>query len=376
MKVLFLAQSLGKAGAERLVLEIANAISVISKDVLVKVVSLAPENEYPSLSEGLDIEYCNSNVHISIFGKSVINISEFEKIVDEFNPDVIHSHTYKAELVSREKPRKGIKYFTHAHGPFLEFEKFTFKVLINKLAFTRFFERLRIFKRYRKINNQFITISSLIDSKLRSQLGSKWNSRIHFMPNAIDYSKFNAKPKEISSNTIKLISVGRMFPEKNHTFLLDVISKLICFEPSINWRLLIAGVGPLKESLSQKIIKLGLSKHVFLPGLVDNIEQTLKISHLYLHSATFEPFGLTMMEAMASSLPIISIDGGGNKDFIHNDYNGYIFSQDTSPETFAKVIIDLVKDNGKYLKMAFAANETAKEYDIANYTKKLIQLYR
>ena len=97
---------------------------------------------------------------------------------------------------------------------------------------------------------------------------------------------------------------------------------------------------------------------------------------MYLHSATFEPFGLTMMEAMASSLPIISIDGGGNKDFIHNDYNGYIFSQDTSPETFAKVIIDLVKDNGKYLKMAFAANETAKEYDIANYTKKLIQLYR
>ena len=85
MKVLLLAQSLGKAGAERLVPEITNAISAISKDILVKVVSLAPENEYPSLSEGLDIEYCNSNVYISIFGKSVINISEYEKIVDKFN---------------------------------------------------------------------------------------------------------------------------------------------------------------------------------------------------------------------------------------------------------------------------------------------------
>jgi glycosyltransferase involved in cell wall biosynthesis len=375
MKVLFLAQSLSKAGAERLVLEISNAINVISKDISVKIVSLATENEYPSLSKGLDIEYCSSNVHVSIFGKSVINISEFEKIVDKFNPDVIHSHTYKAELVSRENPRKGIKYFTHVHGPFLEFEKFTFKTLVNKLSFTRFFERSRIFKRYRKINNQFITISSLIDTQLRNQLEHKWNSKIHFMPNAIDYSKFHVKPKSISSNTIRLVSVGRMFPEKNQTFLLDVMSKLIYFEPNINWRLLIAGVGPLKDSLSEKINKLDLNKHVALPGLVDNIEQTLKISHLYLHSATFEPFGLTMMEAMASSLPIISIDGGGNKDFILNEYNGYIFNQETRPEIFAKAIIKLVTDKGKYLKMAHAANETAKEYDIIKYTEKLIKLY-
>ena len=195
------------------------------------------------------------------------------------------------------------------------------------------------------------------------------------MPNAIDYLKFYAKPKAISSNTIKLISVGRMFPEKNQTFLLDVMSKLIYFEPDINWRLLVAGVGPLKESLSEKINKLDLNKYVTLPGLVDNIEQTLKISHLYVHSATFEPFGLTMMEAMASSLPIISIDGGGNKDFILNDYNGYIFNQDTTPEIFAKAIIKLVTDSGKYLKMAHAANETAKEYDIIKYTEKLLQLY-
>lgn len=376
MKVLMVTQSLGKGGAERLVLEIAHAFKKNQPEVNVKVLSLDTLNDYPELSNGLDIEYCHSNVRLSLTGNSNIDISEFEQIVDGFQPDVIHSHTYKAELVSRENPRKGIKYITHVHGPFYEFDSFAFKTLTSKTSLTRYFERLRIFKRYSQINNQFITISAAIDQQLRKQLGYKWSDQIHLIPNAIDYKKFEAEPHPPTSRDIQLISVGRMFPVKNHSFLIDVLSELNNIDPGFNCKLLIAGHGPLMSDLERKVKQLGLEELITFPGLVDNVQTELKKAHVYIHSARIEPFGLTLLEAMAASLPVVSIDGGGNRDFIINNQNGFLLSRDTSPEEFAQKIIDVIGDQENYLRLAKTANETAQQYDIKNYIERLAELYK
>jgi hypothetical protein len=100
MKILFVTQSLGKGGAERLVLEINKSLKINHPDITVKIVSLSQKNEYKELSKWADIEYCKSSVKLSLTGKSLIDISEYEKIVDEFQPNIIHSHTYKSELLN------------------------------------------------------------------------------------------------------------------------------------------------------------------------------------------------------------------------------------------------------------------------------------
>ena len=43
-----------------------------------------------------------------------------------------------------------------------------------------------------------------------------------------------------------------------------------------------------------------------------------------MHSASYEPFGLVLLEAMAAGIPCVSIDGGGNRDIIINGENGFI----------------------------------------------------
>lgn len=375
MKILFVTQSLGKGGAERLVLEITHAMKKDFPQVEVKIVSLDRENDFTSLSQGLDIEYCNSKVQLSITGKSTIEINEYEEIVDRYQPHVIHSHTYKAELVSRENPRQGIKYITHVHGPFPEFEPFSLKTLTSKVSLARLYERIRILKRYRKIDNKFITISRAIDVQIRNQLGRNWHKNILLIPNAINFMKFNSLPHPPEKNNIELISVGRMFLVKNHEYLLKVILALKNIAPNYNWRLLIAGDGPLKSDLNQQIVELDLQEQLLLPGKIESIEIELKKSHIYVHSAISEPFGLTLLEAMAASLPVVSLDGGGNRDFIENKLNGFILPQTTTPESFAQKIINVVENKDLYLDIANSANKTAKKYDIHAYIQRLFLFY-
>lgn len=374
MKILFVTQSLGKGGAERLVLDISNAFKKAYPNVQIKIAALGPANDYKELTKGLDITFCNSKVELSLTGKSKINIAEFEKIVDEFKPDIIHSHTYTAELVSRENPRQSITYFTHSHADFKEFEPFRIKTFFSKNKITNYFERVRMFNRYSKINNQFITISNNIDANLRAQLPSSWQNRVHLLLNAIDFTKFNAELRKIEGNQIKLITVGRLYPVKNHRFLIEVMDYLVQNFTKYDWNLTIIGEGPERISLESQIESKNLQNNVQLTGLVSDVENKLREHHIYIHGAADEPFGLVMIEAMATSLPVISIDGGGNRDFIENGVNGFIQKELDVPR-FAGNILQLIEEEDLYEKIGLNARKTAQNYDIRPYIDKLFKLY-
>lgn len=374
LKVLFVTQSLGKGGAERLVLDISNAFKKAYPNVIIKIAALGPANDYKEISEGLDITYCNSKVELSLTGKSKINIAEYEKLVDEFKPDIIHSHTYITELVSREKPRQNVKYFTHAHADFKEFEPLRLGTFFSKNTITNYFERLRMFKRYKKVKNEFITISKNIDANLRKQLPSNWHKRVHLLPNAIDFSKFKADVKKIEGKTIKLITIGRLYPVKNQQFLIEVMDQLVQNFSQFDWHLTIIGEGPERKNLEKQIASKNLADKVHLTGLVADVERKLDESHIYIHGAADEPFGLVMIEAMASSLPVVSIDGGGNRDFMENGVNGFI-QKELDAKRFAGRIVQLLEEEGLYEKIGQNARKTAQNYDIRPYIDKLFELY-
>jgi glycosyltransferase involved in cell wall biosynthesis len=374
MKILHVTQSLGRGGAERLVLEIGQAIQRMQLDVQMKIVALAELNEYPELSENLDITYCNSYVRLSLTGKSQIEVGEFEKIVDEFQPDIIHSHTYIAELVSRENPRKGIKYFTHVHSDFAEFEHFPLKSILNKKSWTNLFEKQRLFRRFNKVNNQFITISAAIDENLRCQLGDKWTKNIHLLHNAIDFKKFSQKEiPEYPSRAIRLITVGRFYTHKNQIFLVDVLKYLI--EIDKRFELVLIGVGPEKEKVFARGKELGVEQNITFTGLIETVELELAKSHVYVHPAKYEPFGLVLIEAMAAGLPVVCLDAGGNRDLIEQDKNGFIFPNDCPPELFAKKIIEIVENKTVFANMSKYSRAFASNYDIESYVSKLLALY-
>jgi spore coat protein SA len=96
---------------------------------------------------------------------------------------------------------------------------------------------------------------------------------------------------------------------------------------------------------------------------------------MYLHAATYEPFGLVLLEAMAAGLPIVSYDGQGNRDIIEDGKNGFILTSPT-PKEFANKIIFLLTNKIEYETMSEYAKLYAKKFDIDNYCINLLTIYQ
>jgi glycosyltransferase involved in cell wall biosynthesis len=370
IKILQIIPSLRKGGAERLVLDICNELQK-RKGIIVKLVILYPENEYEFLSKDLDIEVCSSKVVPSLTGKSRIDISDLERIIEDFKPDIINSHLFEAEMVSRCCFYRQAKWFSHCHDNMVQFANFSYKTVLNKRNFTNYFEKRLLFKGYKMNNgNHFIAISN--DTKAFFEKTSN-NYPVTLLANAINYSCFyNSKEKTLTNEKLRLVNIGSLVDKKNQTFLVDVAA-LLKYN-NIPFELNLIGEGPNRDILQEKIQENGLTDFVILPGNVDNVEEYLWLSDIYLHSATYEPLGLVLLEAMAAGLPVISLDGKGNRDIIEEGRNGYmIFKQD--PVLFADKIMELVESPQLYSKMSNYAHEFARKYDIKDYVDRLLEIY-
>jgi len=78
---------------------------------------------------------------------------------------------------------------------------------------------------------------------------------------------------------------------------------------------------------------------------------------------------------MAAGLPVITLDGKGNRDLIEEGKNGYmIFEQNA--ELFAQTIIDMWNDKVKYKPLSEFAQEFARSFDINKYTSNLMVIYK
>src|SRR5690554_6635174 len=91
-------------------------------------------------------------------------------------------------------------------------------------------------------------------------------------------------------------------------------------------------------------------------------------------SATYEPFGLVFLEAMAAGLPIVTLDGKNNRDIIENDKNGYLFEEEKA-ELFADKIIEYTSDLEEYKRLSNYAQDYAKQFDVSTKVKELVKFY-
>ena len=106
----------------------------------------------------------------------------------------------------------------------------------------------------------------------------------------------------------------------------------------------------------------------------ENVQDYLNKSTIYVHSATYEPFGLVQVEAMAAGLPVVALDGKGNRELIQNGSNGFMVSK-VDPIDFAEKIIKIIENNQTYITFSNNSIDFAKKYDIVNYVDELLKIY-
>jgi glycosyltransferase involved in cell wall biosynthesis len=375
MKILHVIPTLGCGGAEVLVANLA--IQQVKAGHDVRIVILEPfhytfENfiSKDELLKLVIIEQISTKIYFSIFKKkAVLSNYEFNDIVLNFLPNIIHSHLFQAELVSRHTIFENVRYFTHCHNNMPQFN--LFKKNNIKRYLTDFFELKWLLSKYKECENHFITISNNTKVYFEKKLPKKFKQSVNYLPNAINSSNyFNEKNRE--SSLFKLISVGNLLNNKGHLFLIDIVYELK--KLNFNIQLDILGYGNMEKVIKAKIIELDLVDEVILRGSVNNVNEYLSKADIYIHGAFKEAFGLVFLEAMASELPVVTTNGGGNAELIIENYNGFLISNRSS-EDFIDKVKYLIENKDARLKMGENAKKFSTKFDMVQMELNLSKLY-
>lgn len=371
MRVLHIIKSLHKAGAEKLCIDICNELYK-RENVEVLLLSMSEKNDFDKSKFNFPFRVIDSKVLPSISKTSIVDDAQFIQVVNEFKPDIIHSHLFWAELLSRYTIFPNLVYISHCHDNMAELNKPTLKSFFTKSGITKLYERYWMLKKYKKAKNNFIVISK--DSQLYFERVLPENIKnIKLLHNAIDVKHFCQKQNKIkNTDKIKLVNIGRFAIYKNQQFLIDVVRyiKDKGFDVELNF----LGEGLELENVKIKVSKYKLEKNVFFHGNVNNVNEFLWDADIYTHAAYYEPFGLVLLEAMAAGLPVVTLNGKGNSDIISQGKNAFMIENQNHVE-FGDVIINLWKDNTKYLEMSNEAKKYAQKFDLTNYIDKLVQYY-
>ena len=197
-------------------------------------------------------------------------------------------------------------------------------------------------------------------------------SDVSMIYNGIDTSRYYCSNSK-TSGKICLIAVGQIWEAKNHFFLIDVMDRLRNKDDISRYKLIILGDGPLKSDLEEYIKKKKLANEVELKGNVNNVNDYLANADIFVLSSKYEGLSLATMEAMASSLPIISLNVGGMKDLVSD--NGFLVPFG-DVEKFTEKIV-LLGGNVKLRKvMGDKSVEYVKKYDKTIMRNAYLKLYR
>ncbi len=217
----------------------------------------------------------------------------------------------------------------------------------------------------------FITATEVQKSVLVEQLQKYTNvsPRIHSIPvGSIDILQKTRKKRRPFS----LITASRLAGEKHIDWLVMAVAQAQKVLPELS--LDIYGQGGEQEKLKELIKELGAEDYIHLMGHED-LTEVYKNYECYIAASTSEGFGLSLLEAIGSGLPIIGLDVRyGNQTFVDNNKNGYLLprkSPDNAQEMakdFAEKIIQMHTevDLAKWRKHSY---EKAKPYLTTNVGK-------
>ncbi len=138
-----------------------------------------------------------------------------------------------------------------------------------------------------------------------------------------------------------LLAVSRLSVEKNLPMALEVLEKLVTFFP--NAGLVIVGSGPEESSLKLLVKSLKLENNVVFVGWQEDLGSYYKTANLFIQTSNFEGYGLSLVEAGISGLPIVTTNVGIAND-LENGHDVYICPPGDVEYMF-KAVYDLVENN-------------------------------
>lgn len=142
--------------------------------------------------------------------------------------------------------------------------------------------------------------------------------------------------------------IAQLIPRKGHENLLDAFPTILEKHPSA--RLLIFGRGPLEGRLKALVAERGLCASVYFVGFRDDMDRLLPCLDLVVHPASMEGLGVALLEAASCGVPVIATCVGGIPEVVAHGETGYLLPLNEI-DTLARVVTDLLADDAQRLAM-------------------------
>jgi glycosyltransferase involved in cell wall biosynthesis len=293
------------------------------------------------------------------------------KLIRDFTPDVVHAHMVHANLLAR---------FTRLICPIpvLVCTAHNLRETSENGGPTWHKELL-----YRMTDSLADRTTIICNAAYERYIRTKAvpASKLQMIPNGVDTDKFTPSDaiRERVRNELNLggsfvwLAVGRFVEQKDYPNLFSALARV----PEGNWRVLIAGRGPLETELKTLVEELALTDRVQFIGTRTNMADVFKASDAYLMSSCFEGLSIALLEAAASGLPAVVTDVGGNRELVLDGQTGYVVPPG-NPQALATAITRLMDlpsaergDLGNY-----ARRHCLEHYRFEMVGEQWVRLYR
>jgi glycosyltransferase involved in cell wall biosynthesis len=172
-----------------------------------------------------------------------------------------------------------------------------------------------------------------------------------------------------------LCVIANLCKPKNHALLFHALHTLI-HKKGIKVELLLAGKGPLKNSLVALAKKLKISEYVHFLGFTNKVPEILSYSDMNILPSKKEGLGIALLEASLMKTPSIAADGSGMTDVIHHNETGLLFKNENADD-LAKQIEFLITHKEQAKKLGDQAYTYVKEnFDPEKNFQKYVSIYR
>ncbi len=167
---------------------------------------------------------------------------------------------------------------------------------------------------------------------------------LEVIENGIDLGRYPARPDRMAlrarlgleQSRSYVVSVARFHPVKGHRMLLEAFRQVAAARSDAD--LLLSGDGPLRAEMEAFVASAGLASRVRFLGVRGDVPDLLAAADVFALTSVSEAASITLLEAMASQLPVVVTDVGGNGEIVREGTDGILVPRGDAPAAAAALL--------------------------------------
>jgi sugar transferase (PEP-CTERM/EpsH1 system associated) len=279
-------------------------------------------------------------------------------------PHIVHTHAW-GTLVEGLVAARLARVPVVVHGEHGTLQLRAYQRLVQRLAW--------------RAVNRVVSVSSRLADRIAAETGFARDG-IHVLRNGVDLSRFNRYDRMAARTSLGLaaesrvaVTLGRLVPVKDHRTLFEAVAVMKRDGHPVT--LLVAGDGPLRTSLDSWADTLGIREHVHLVGHTPDVERVLAAADVFVLSSASEGMSNTILEAMASALPVVATRVGGADEMVVEGETGYLVPA-AAPRELASAVAAVLADERRARLMGAAGRARAeREFSLGRMIERYEALY-